>query len=102
MRKWRFPIALCLTQTAVTAVLTMWADRVDWLLGDSNRIPPTFLRVHMLVIELRRVWRGVNAPTLPSFALNVFFIFLILHVVGWLVSNHINRLALQLKPPQAA
>ena len=65
MRKWRFPVALCLTQTAVTAVLTLWADRVDWLLGDSNRIPPPFLRVHMLVIELRRVWRGVNAPTLP-------------------------------------
>jgi hypothetical protein len=65
MRKWRFPIALCLIQTAVTTVLTVWADRVDWLLGDSNRIPPTFLRVHMLVIELRRVWRGVNAPTLP-------------------------------------
>jgi hypothetical protein len=65
MRKWRFPIALCLTQTAVTGVLNLWADRVDWVLGDSNRIPPTFLRVHMLVIELKRVWRGVNAPTLP-------------------------------------
>jgi hypothetical protein len=65
MRKWRFPIALCVIQTAVTAVLTLWADRVDWLLGDSNRIPPSFLRVHLLVIQLRRVWRGVNAPTLP-------------------------------------
>jgi hypothetical protein len=65
MGKWRFPIALCVIQTAVTAVLTLWADRVDWLLADSNRIPPSFLRVHMLVIQLRRVWRGVNAPTLP-------------------------------------
>ena len=65
MRKWRFPLALCLVQTALTAVLTLWADRVDWLLGDSNRVPPPFLKVHMLVIELRRVWRGVNAPTLP-------------------------------------
>jgi hypothetical protein len=65
MRKWPFPIALSVIQTAVTAVLTLWADRTDWLLGDSNRIPPTFLRLHMLVIELRRVWRGVNAPTLP-------------------------------------
>jgi len=37
-----------------------------------------------------------------AFAFNVFFIFLVLHVVGWLVSNHINRLALQLKPLQAA
>lgn len=52
-------------QTAVTAVLTLWADRVDWLLGDSNRIPPPFLKVHLLVIELRQVWRGVNAPTFP-------------------------------------
>lgn len=65
MRKWHVPVALCVTQTVVTAVLTVWADRVDWLLGDSNRIPPPFLKVHMLVIELRRVWRGVNAPTLP-------------------------------------
>ncbi len=65
MRKWRFSLALGAVQTAVTAVLTLWADRVDWLLGDSNRVPPPFLKVHMLVIELRRVWRGVNAPTLP-------------------------------------
>ena len=65
MRKWRLPVALCVIQTAVTAGLTVWADRVDWLLGDSNRVPPPFLKVHMLVIELRRVWRGVNAPTLP-------------------------------------
>lgn len=65
MRKWRFPLALGVLQTAITAVLTLWADRVDWLLGDSNRVPPSFLKVHMLVIELRQVWRGVNAPTLP-------------------------------------
>ena len=65
MRKWRFPLALCVVQTALTALLTLWADRVDWLLGDSNRIPPPFLKVHMLVIELRWVWRGVNAPTFP-------------------------------------
>ena len=38
---------------------------MDWLLGDSNRIPPRFVQVHLAAIELRQVWRGVNAPTFP-------------------------------------
>jgi hypothetical protein len=65
MRRSSVPVALSAIQTAVTAALTVWADRVDWLLGDSNRIPPHFVRLHMLVIELRQIWRGVNAPTFP-------------------------------------
>jgi len=65
MQKWRLPIVPCAIQTAVTGLLTLWADRVDWLLGDSNRIPPPPRKIHILVIQLRRVWRGVNAPTLP-------------------------------------
>jgi hypothetical protein len=61
----RLPIALCILQTTVTSLLTFWADRMDWLLGDSNRIPPRFVQVHLAAIELRQVWRGVNAPTFP-------------------------------------
>jgi hypothetical protein len=49
-------------QVAITAVLTLWADRVDWLLVDSKRIPGPFVHV---VLKLRLIWRGVNAPTCP-------------------------------------
>jgi peptidoglycan/LPS O-acetylase OafA/YrhL len=38
---------------------------MDWLLADSNRIPPRFVQVHLIAIELRQIWRGVNAPTFP-------------------------------------
>ena len=59
----RLPIALCVAQTAVTAALTFWADRMEWLLADSNRVPPHFVRLHLAVLDLREVWRGINAPT---------------------------------------
>jgi hypothetical protein len=65
VRRPNLAIALSVIQTAVTAVLTLWADRVDWLVGDSNRHPPSFVRVHLAVIDLREIWRGVNAPTIP-------------------------------------
>ena len=61
----RLPIVLCAAQTSATALLTLWADRVDWLLKDTNRIPPRFVKVHLAVIDLREIWRGVNAPTIP-------------------------------------
>ncbi len=61
----KLPIALCVCQTAATALLTLWADRVEWLLGDSHRIPPRFVKLHLAVIDLRNIWRGVNAPTVP-------------------------------------
>lgn len=61
----KLPITLCVVQTASTALLTAWADRVDWLLGDSNQIPPPFVKVHLAVIDLRKIWRGINAPTFP-------------------------------------
>ena len=61
----KLPIALCVCQTGATALLTLWADRVDWLLGDSHRIPPRFVKLHLAVIDLRNIWRGVNAPTVP-------------------------------------
>jgi hypothetical protein len=59
------PIALCVAQTAATAILTFWADRMEWLRGDSNRIPPHFVKLHLAVLDLREIWRGINAPTVP-------------------------------------
>jgi hypothetical protein len=61
----RLPIALSVAQTVATAVLTFWADRMDWLLGESRRIPPHFAKLHLAVLELRQIWRGINAPTFP-------------------------------------
>jgi hypothetical protein len=61
----KLPLALCVAQTAETAILTFWADRMEWLRGDSNRIPPHFVKLHLAVLDLREVWRGINAPTFP-------------------------------------
>ena len=65
LRKLRFSLALPIVQVAITAVLTLWADRVDWLLIGSNRVPGPFVHVNLLVLTLRPIWRGVNAPTWP-------------------------------------
>ncbi len=61
----RLPITLCAAQTAATAVLTFWAGRMEWLRGDSRRIPPHFVKLHLAVLDLREIWRGINAPTVP-------------------------------------
>jgi len=51
---------------AITALLTAWADRVDWMLIDSSRrVPGRFVYLHHRVIDARLIWRGVNAPTFP-------------------------------------
>jgi hypothetical protein len=66
LRKLRLSLLLPIVQSVITAVLTIWADRVDWLLlGGGRRIPPPFVPLHMLVIDLRRIWRGINGPTFP-------------------------------------
>jgi hypothetical protein len=65
LRKLRFSLALPIVQVVITAVLTLWADRVDWLLVDSKRVPGPFVHIHLLVLALRMIWRGVNAPTWP-------------------------------------
>ena len=57
----KLPLALCVAQTAATAILTFWADRMEWLRGDSNRIPPHFVKLHLAVLDLREAWRGINA-----------------------------------------
>jgi hypothetical protein len=38
---------------------------MEWLRGDSNRIPPRFPRLHLAVLDIREIWRGINAPTVP-------------------------------------
>jgi hypothetical protein len=61
----RLRVALCIAHTALTVFLTVWADKMDWLRGHFTSVPPRFYRLHVLVIDLREVWRGVNAPTVP-------------------------------------
>jgi hypothetical protein len=61
----KLPIALCIAQTTVTAILTYWADRMEWLRGDSSRLLPHFARLHYAVLDLRQTWRSINAPTFP-------------------------------------
>jgi hypothetical protein len=58
--------ALPVIQVTLTAVLTAWADRYDWLVfGDDHRIPGPFMHLHLIIISLRQIWRGVNGPTCP-------------------------------------
>lgn len=65
-RKLKFSVLLPVVQVIITAVLTLWADRVDWMvLGLSHRAPGPHVRVHLFVIAARVIWRGVNAPTFP-------------------------------------
>jgi hypothetical protein len=74
----KLPIALCVAQTTVTATLTFWADRMEWLRGDSNRLLPDFARLHYAVLDLRETWRSINAPTFPL----IFSGFKAFHVLG--------------------
>jgi hypothetical protein len=62
----RLPIALCVAQTAVTAILTFWADRMWWMYAFSpNRTVPRFARLHLAVVPFRQTWSSINAPTFP-------------------------------------
>jgi hypothetical protein len=61
----KLSIGLCAAQTAATAILTFWADRMEWMRGDSNRIPPRFARLNYVILDLRNTWRSINAPTFP-------------------------------------
>ena len=65
-QKLRLALVLPVTQVIITAILTLWADRVTWLLiANSTRVPGPYVRVHLLAISLRLIWRGVNGPTCP-------------------------------------
>jgi hypothetical protein len=35
------------------------------LLSSTNRIPGPFVHIHLMAIEARYIWSGVNAPTFP-------------------------------------
>jgi len=61
----KLPIGLCAAQTAATAILTFWADRMEWMRGDSNRMLPRFARLNYVILDLRNTWRSINAPTYP-------------------------------------
>jgi hypothetical protein len=62
----RLPIALCVAQTAVTAILTFWADRMRWMYAYSpDRTVPRFARLHLAVVLFRETWSSINAPTFP-------------------------------------
>jgi hypothetical protein len=55
-----------MVQVAITAVLGVWADRVDWiLLANTSRAPGRFVHLDLIIIEARLIWRGINAPTFP-------------------------------------
>jgi hypothetical protein len=65
-RKLRLSIVLPAVQVSVTAILNVWANRVDWIFfGETNRAPGRFVRVDLLIVYARLIWRGVNAPTYP-------------------------------------
>src|SRR5215472_16355502 len=69
-RRLKLALVLPVAQVVITAILTLWADRVTWLLGNSNRVPGPFTHLDLLVISLRLIWRGVNAPACPLCAAN--------------------------------
>lgn len=104
--KIRFTIVLPVMQVVVTAILTWWADRVEWMaLGDSGRAPGRFVYVHLFAIDLRQIWRGVNAPALPfsfagyagtgyqilGFGLAEVLYFAGVALVWWLVGGYLDR-----------
>ena len=59
---WVLPVV----QVVITALVTIWADRMEWVLMGGGSLPyPRFLRLHLLVIDLRTIIGGINAPTFP-------------------------------------
>ena len=65
MPRLKLALVLPAVQVGITAVLTQWADRVSWILLGSSRAPGPLAHLHLFVIELRVIWRGVNAPAFP-------------------------------------
>ena len=85
----RLPIALCVAQTTVTAIITFWADRMEWLRGDGRSLLPHFARLHYAVLDFRETWRSINAPTFPLNLSGLTH----LHVLGFGVGEILYLLA---------
>jgi hypothetical protein len=65
-RKPNLALILPIVQVAITAVLGVWANRVDWILiANTSRAPGRFVHLDLIIIEARLIWRGINAPTFP-------------------------------------
>ena len=68
LRKLHLSVLLPVVQVTITAVLTLWAYKVNWILiGAGRRAPGPYVHLHLRVIETWAVWRGVNAPTFPVY-----------------------------------
>jgi hypothetical protein len=66
VRRIKLSLALPRAQVIVTAILTLWADSVDWMrLGGGTRAPGPYVRVHLMASDARYIWSGINAPTFP-------------------------------------
>ena len=93
--KLKFSGLLPIVQVIITAVLTLWADRVDWmLLALSNRAPGPYVYIHLLVIEARVICRGVNAPTFPlsrTFGVGEILYLAAVAVLWYLVGRFFDR-----------
>jgi hypothetical protein len=61
----KLALVLPVVQVGITAILTQWADRVSWILLGSSRAPGPLVHLHLFVIELKMIWRGINAPAFP-------------------------------------
>jgi hypothetical protein len=60
--KFRLRIILPIVQVAVTAVLTWWGDRVNWVLLGGRH---SWMSDRLVVFKLQQIWVGLNAPTFP-------------------------------------
>jgi hypothetical protein len=71
-RKLKLSLVLPVVQVSITAILNIWANRVDWMRfgGYGRHVPIHFVHLDFFVINARLVWRGVNAPTFPFSALS--------------------------------
>ena len=113
MRKPKLALVLPIVQVGITAILTQWADRVSWiLLSNSSRAPGRLVHLHLFMIELRVIWRGVNAPAFPvgwlaellpmyrilGFGVDDLFYLAGVFVLWYLVGRRLDRCRIETPP----
>jgi hypothetical protein len=66
-RKLKLSLVLLMIQVSITAILNVWANRVDWMLlgGYGRHAPVHFVYLDFFIIYARLIWGGVNAPAFP-------------------------------------